>query len=112
LGVEDFDNRLVNHCLRRIMVIRRMLTWMGTSTLTRLDFPFFSPYMVFRGNCNNSFWHHSSGGGEARHPQFIHPPMLPERVGASAADGRGHGHVQTHGTCDMGMVGWTFRTLR
>jgi GATA-binding protein len=80
----------------------------SSSRRSSMDFPFFSPYTVFRGNGNNAFWHHSSGGGEARSPQFIHPPMLPEGVGASAADGRGHGHVQTHGHLRHGHGGMDF----
>ncbi|KAG1842092.1 hypothetical protein C8R48DRAFT_40924 [Suillus tomentosus] len=66
----------------------------GTSSSSRrssMDFPFFSPYTVFRGNGNNAFWHHSSnGGGAERSPQFVHPPMLPEAAGIS--DGHAHGH--------------------
>ncbi|KAG2361108.1 hypothetical protein BDR07DRAFT_1486291 [Suillus spraguei] len=66
----------------------------GTSSSSRrssMDFPFFSPYTVFRGNGNNAFWHHSSnGGGAERSPQFVHPPMLPEAAGTS--DGHAHGH--------------------
>ncbi|KAG1760619.1 hypothetical protein EDD22DRAFT_900313 [Suillus occidentalis] len=61
----------------------------GTSSSSRrssMDFPFFSPYTVFRGNGNNAFWHHSSGGGS---PQaFVHPPMLPD----AGEHGHGHGH--------------------
>ncbi|KAG2110092.1 hypothetical protein DEU56DRAFT_874487 [Suillus clintonianus] len=62
----------------------------GTSSSSRrssMDFPFFSPYTVFRGNGNNAFWHHSSSGG------FVHPPMLPDAVGGSD----GHGHVHGNG---------------
>jgi len=67
-----------------------------------MDFPFFSPYTVFRGNGNNAFWHHSSGSGAERSPQFVHPPMLPD--GASASDGRGHGHGQGHSRHGHGGV--------
>ncbi|KAG2086086.1 uncharacterized protein F5147DRAFT_588699 [Suillus discolor] len=67
----------------------------GTSSSSRrssMDFPFFSPYTVFRGNGNNAFWHHSSnGGGAERSPQFVHPPMLPEAAGISDAHAHGHG---------------------
>lgn len=69
----------------------------GTSSSSRrssMDFPFFSPYTVFRGNGNNAFWHHSSGA--ERSPQsFVHPPMLPDATGT--ADGHAHGHGHGHG---------------
>ncbi|KAG1723769.1 uncharacterized protein EDB91DRAFT_1240044 [Suillus paluster] len=70
----------------------------SSSRRSSMDFPFFSPYTVFRGNGNNAFWHHSSGGAE-RSPQFVHPPMLPEAAGASDghAHGHGHGHGRGHG---------------
>ncbi|KAG2355389.1 hypothetical protein BDR07DRAFT_1493258 [Suillus spraguei] len=72
----------------------------GTSLSSRrssMDFPFFSPYTVFRGSGNNAVWPHSSnGGGAERSPQFVHPPMLPEAVGTS--DGHAHGHGRSgHG---------------
>jgi GATA-binding protein len=68
----------------------------GTSSSSRrssMDFPFFSPYTVFRGNGNNAFWHHSSsGGGVGGSPQaFVHPPMLPD------GDTHAHTHGHTHG---------------
>lgn len=74
----------------------------GTSSSRRssMDFPFFSPYTVFRGNGNNAFWHHSSnGGGAERSPQsFVHPPMLPEAAGATDGHAHGHGHGRSgHG---------------
>ena len=40
--------------------------------------------------------------------EFIHPPMLPEGVGAPAADGHGHGHVQMHGHLRHGHGGMDF----
>lgn len=72
----------------------------GTSSSSRrssMDFPFFSPYTVFRGNGNNAFWHHSSNsGGAERSPQsFVHPPMLPDAAGTS--DGHVHAHGHGHG---------------
>ncbi|KAG0697485.1 hypothetical protein DFH29DRAFT_984242 [Suillus ampliporus] len=74
----------------------------SSSRRSSMDFPFFSPYTVFRGNGNNAFWHHSSGGGAERSPQFVHPPMLPEAAGAS--DGHGHGHGRgAHGHGHSGM---------
>ncbi|KAG2029873.1 hypothetical protein BDR03DRAFT_995028 [Suillus americanus] len=74
----------------------------GTSSSSRrssMDFPFFSPYTVFRGNGNNAFWHHSSnGGGADRSPQFVHPPMLPDAAGTSDGHAHGHGHGRSgHG---------------
>jgi len=79
-----------------------------SSRRSSMDFPFFSPYTIFRGNNNNAFWHHSSGGGEAHSPEFIHPPMLPEGVGAPAADWCRHGHVQMHGHLRHGHGGMDF----
>lgn len=76
----------------------------GTSSSSRrssMDFPFFSPYTVFRGNGNNAFWHHSSNGGADRSPQFVHPPMLPDTAGAS--DGHVHGHGHGRGGHGHGM---------
>ncbi|KAG1869330.1 hypothetical protein DFJ58DRAFT_714092 [Suillus subalutaceus] len=77
----------------------------GTSSSSRrssMDFPFFSPYTVFRGNGNNAFWHHSSsGGGADRSPQFVHPPMLPDTAGTS--DGHAHGHGHGRGGHGHGM---------
>ncbi|KAG1873222.1 hypothetical protein F4604DRAFT_1881012 [Suillus subluteus] len=77
----------------------------GTSSSSRrssMDFPFFSPYTVFRGNGNNAFWHHSSnGGGADRSPQFVHPPMLPDTAGTS--DGHVHGHGHGRGGHGHGM---------
>ncbi|KAG1722897.1 hypothetical protein EDB19DRAFT_1898139 [Suillus lakei] len=70
----------------------------GTSSSSRrssMDFPFFSPYTVFRGNGNNAFWHHPSNGGAERSPHFVHPPMLPDAAGAS--DGHAHAHGHGHG---------------
>lgn len=68
----------------------------GTSSSSRrssMDFPFFSPYTVFRGNGNNAFWHHSSNGGVERSPQaFVHPPMLPDGDAHTHAHGHAHGH--------------------
>ncbi|OAX38290.1 hypothetical protein K503DRAFT_170783 [Rhizopogon vinicolor AM-OR11-026] len=85
----------------------------SSSRRSSMDFPFFSPYTIFRGNGNNAFWHHSSGGGAERSPQFIHPPMLPEGVGASSAsvsssDSRGHGHGHGHGHLRHGHGGMDF----
>jgi len=74
----------------------------SSSRRSSMDFPFFSPYTVFRGNGNNAFWHHSSGSGAERSPQFVHPPMLPD--GASASDGRGHGHGHGHSRHGHGGV--------
>ncbi|KAG1807994.1 uncharacterized protein BJ212DRAFT_1485279 [Suillus subaureus] len=76
----------------------------GTTSSSRrssMDFPFFSPYTVFRGNGNNAFWHHSSNGGADRSPQFVHPPMLPDAVGVS--DGHAHGHGHGRGGHGHGM---------
>lgn len=43
-----------------------------------MDFPFFTPYGVFRGSVSNTFWHPPMVVAEPdRSPQpFIHPPML------------------------------------
>jgi hypothetical protein len=76
-----------------------------------MDFPFFSPYTVFRGNGNNNnnnaFWHHSSGGGAKRSPQFIHPPMklvrqLQHLMGADMDMDMFYGHLRHgHGGMDF-----------
>jgi len=45
------------------------------SRRSSMDFPFFTPYSVFRGS-GNAFWHPPMLPTD-RSPQFIHPPMLP-----------------------------------
>lgn len=45
------------------------------SRRSSMDFPFFSPYSVFRGS-GNAFWHPTTLAAD-RSPQLIHPPMLP-----------------------------------
>ncbi|KAI6141967.1 hypothetical protein EDD17DRAFT_257879 [Pisolithus thermaeus] len=48
------------------------------SRRSSMDFPFFTPYGVFRGSVSNTFWHPPMVVAEPdRSPQpFIHPPML------------------------------------
>lgn len=48
------------------------------SRRSSMDFPFFTPYGVFRGSVSNTFWHPPMVIAEPdRSPQpFIHPPML------------------------------------
>ncbi|KAI5980510.1 hypothetical protein EDD15DRAFT_2393244 [Pisolithus albus] len=48
------------------------------SMTSSMDFPFFTPYGVFRGSVSNTFWHPPMVVAEPdRSPQpFIHPPML------------------------------------
>ncbi|KAG2137841.1 uncharacterized protein EDB93DRAFT_1090984 [Suillus bovinus] len=86
----------------------------GTSSSSRrssMDFPFFSPYTVFRGNGNNAFWHHSSNSsGADRSPQFdeeslfatyLHPPMILPQEGEQVQHGYEYGQGEYYETGNM-----------
>ncbi|KAI6042308.1 hypothetical protein EDC04DRAFT_2866798 [Pisolithus marmoratus] len=66
---------------------------MSASTAPTMDFPFFTPYGVFRGSVSNTFWHPPMVIAEPdRSPQpFIHPPMLLPDDWPTGGEGGGAG---------------------